>query len=36
MTLLGKGAMVFWHDVEGDEADYNHWHGFEHMPERIG
>ncbi len=36
MTLLGKGAMVFWHDVEGDEADYNHWHGFEHMPERVG
>lgn len=35
MTVLGKGAMVFWHDIEGDELDYNHWHGFEHMPERV-
>ena len=36
MPLLGRGAMVFWHDIaEGDE-DYNHWHAFEHMPERVG
>ncbi len=36
MTLLGTGAMIFWHDIAGDEADYNHWHAFEHMPERVG
>jgi hypothetical protein len=36
MTVLGNGAMVFWHDIQGDEDDYNHWHGFEHMPERVG
>lgn len=28
--------MMFWHDIaEGDE-DYNHWHAFEHMRERVG
>ncbi len=36
MALLGDGAMVFWHDIVGDDGDYNHWHGFEHMPERVG
>jgi len=36
MPLLGKGAMVFWHDIAGDEDDYNHWHAFEHMAERVG
>lgn len=36
MPLLGRGAMVFWHDIEGDDEDYNHWHAFEHMPERVG
>ncbi len=36
MALLGKGMMVFWHDFEGDEADFLHWHSFEHMPERVG
>jgi len=36
MPLLGHGAMVFWHDIEGDDADYNHWHAYEHMPERVG
>ena len=36
MALLGAGAMVFWHDIVGDDDDYNHWHGFEHMPERVG
>lgn len=35
MPLLGRGAMVFWHDIEGDDEDYNHWHAFEHMPERV-
>lgn len=36
MGLIGTGAMVFWHDIEGDDDDYNHWHAFEHMPERVG
>lgn len=36
MTLLGAGAMVFWHDLVGDDDDYNHWHSFEHMAERVG
>lgn len=36
MPFLGQGAMVFWHDIEGDDEDYNHWHAFEHMPERVG
>lgn len=36
MPLLGLGAMVFWHDIEGDDEDYNHWHAYEHMPERVG
>ncbi|MDP6951691.1 MAG: hypothetical protein QGF53_02930, partial [Alphaproteobacteria bacterium] len=36
MALLGKGMMVFWHDFEGDETDFLHWHSYEHMPERVG
>jgi hypothetical protein len=36
MPLLGQGAMVFWHDIAEGDADYNHWHAFEHMPERVG
>lgn len=37
MGLLGRGAMVIWHDVVADaEADYNEWHSKEHMLERVG
>jgi hypothetical protein len=36
MALLGNGMMVFWHDFEGDETDFLHWHSYEHMPERVG
>jgi len=37
MAFLGKGAMVFWNDVIAEgEADFNHWHVFEHIPERVG
>ena len=37
MAFLGKGAMAFWNDVTADgEADFNHWHVFEHIPERVG
>ena len=34
MALLGKGALVIWHDVH-DETDYNEWHSKEHMLERV-
>jgi hypothetical protein len=37
MSLLGKGAMVIWHDIAaGCESDYNEWHSKEHMLERVG
>lgn len=36
MPLLGQGTMTFWNDIEGDAADFNRWHSFEHMPERVG
>ncbi len=37
MSLLGKGALVVWHDIAaGGESDYNEWHSREHMPERLG
>ncbi|MBM3492275.1 MAG: hypothetical protein FJX68_17915 [Alphaproteobacteria bacterium] len=37
MTLLGKGALVNWHDVAADDqADFNAWHTHEHIPERVG
>jgi hypothetical protein len=34
MALLGKGALIIWHDIQ-DEADYNEWHSKEHMLERV-
>ena len=37
MSLLGNGAMVFWHDVApGTDADYRDWHAHEHISERVG
>ena len=37
MALLGKGALVIWHDPgPGIESDYNEWHSKEHMFERVG
>lgn len=37
MSLLGKGALVIWHDIEAAcESDYNEWHSKEHMLERVG
>ena len=37
MALLGKGALVIWHDPAPDaESDYNEWHSKEHMLERVG
>ena len=35
MAMLGKGALIIWHDVR-DETDYNEWHSKEHMLERVG
>jgi hypothetical protein len=37
MALLGKGALVIWHDPTPEiESDYNEWHSKEHMYERVG
>ena len=37
MTLLGKGALVIWHDIPGEhQADYKEWHAKEHVLERVG
>ena len=37
MSLLGKGALVIWHDIAaGCERDYHEWHSKEHMLERVG
>lgn len=37
MGLLGKGILAFWADIApGGEAEYNHWHTREHIPERVG
>ncbi len=37
MALLGKAALVIWHDPEeAAESDYNEWHSKEHMFERVG
>lgn len=35
--MLGKGAMVFWHDFApgADVTDYHEWHSKEHMEERV-
>jgi hypothetical protein len=37
MVLLGKGAMVTWHDaLAAGGADFNEWHSKEHLAERVG
>jgi hypothetical protein len=37
MELLGKGALLIWHDPSAElESDYNEWHSKEHMFERVG
>ena len=37
MALLGRGALVIWHDPAPEiESDYNEWHSKEHMYERVG
>jgi len=37
MPLLGKGVAAIWHNVAPEvQDDYNHWHCYEHVPERVG
>ncbi len=37
MPLLGKGVAAIWHNVAPEfQVDYNHWHCYEHVPERVG
>jgi hypothetical protein len=37
MALLGKGALMIWHDPTPEiESDYNEWHSKEHIYERVG
>ena len=36
MGLLGKGALIFWHDIRpGEGANYKDWHSHEHLIERL-
>lgn len=36
MGLAGRGVLAFWHDVApGGEAEFDHWHVREHIPERV-
>lgn len=37
MSLMGKAAMVSWHDLDsGTEVDHDDWHSHEHLFERVG
>jgi hypothetical protein len=37
MGLLGNGILAIWNDVAaGGDAEFNHWHTREHIPERVG
>ena len=34
--MAGRGVLAFWHDVApGSDAEFDHWHLSEHIPERI-
>lgn len=34
--MAGQGVLAFWHDVApGGDAEFDHWHLSEHIPERI-
>lgn len=36
MSLMGKAAMVAWHDLTpGSEAEHDDWHSREHLAERV-
>jgi len=35
--LIGRGALANFHDIPAEhDADFNHWHTTEHLPERVG
>ena len=37
MGLLGAAVLAIWNDVvPGGDAEFNHWHTREHVPERVG
>lgn len=37
MTLKGSAFLALWNDVDPvRDAEYNCWHSFEHVPERVG
>ncbi|MBI4589210.1 MAG: hypothetical protein HY725_10255 [Candidatus Rokubacteria bacterium] len=37
MGLLGGGILAVWNDIApGGDAEFNHWHTREHVPERVG
>jgi hypothetical protein len=37
MTLKGTAFLALWNDFDPDrDAEYNCWHTFEHVPERVG
>jgi hypothetical protein len=37
MTLRGSAFVALWNDFDpGRDAEYNCWHTFEHVPERVG
>ena len=35
MALNSDAAMVLYYDIEGDNADHDDWHTYEHMHERL-
>ena len=37
MGLLGSAVLAIWNDIApGGDAEFNHWHTREHVPERVG
>lgn len=37
MTLRGGAVLAIWNDIApGGEAEFDHWHTREHVPERVG
>jgi hypothetical protein len=35
MTLCSAAAMVLFYDIDGDNADHDDWHSYEHFNERL-
>ncbi|MEK7837136.1 MAG: hypothetical protein AAB328_04045, partial [candidate division NC10 bacterium] len=37
MALRGGAVLAIWNDIApGGDAEFNHWHTREHVPERVG